>query len=218
MKITYFVEILSSWCYWTEPTWAELKKRYADRVSFEWKIALMRPEDFPISPAQCDWFYQRSGTIMKSSFKLNPAWLEPERKGNYQAPNLVAEAARSLGASGDEVRLALTQAALRDGKKIGDISLAVRVAAAASGIDGVRLRTIAESKEIEERVAKTTAEFQHHQISQRPAFVLEDDIGDKAVFSGLVRYEPLAATIEAMLTDTAGYATHKAHFGSPPQV
>jgi hypothetical protein len=36
------------------------------------------------------------------------------------------------------------------------------------------------------------------------------------VFSGLVRLEPLAATIEAMLADTAAYAAHRAHFGEPP--
>jgi hypothetical protein len=46
--------------------------------------------------------------------------------------------------------------------------------------------------------------------------VLTDAIGDKAVFSGLVRLEPLVATIDAMLADTAAYAAHAAHFGSPP--
>jgi hypothetical protein len=56
---------------------------------------------------------------------------------------------------------------------------------------------------------------QHHR--QRPAFILTDAIGDKAVFSGLVRLEPLAATIDAMLADTASYSAHKAHHGVPPQ-
>ena len=54
MKITYFVEMLSSWCYWAEPAWLELKNKYAGRVHFQWKIALMNPEDFPASNAQCD--------------------------------------------------------------------------------------------------------------------------------------------------------------------
>ena len=55
-----------------------------------------------------------------------------------------------------------------------------------------------------------------HQISQRPAVLLEDAIGDKAVVSGLWRIEPLAATIDAMLADSAAYAAHAAHFGPPP--
>ena len=66
------------------------------------------------------------------------------------------------------------------------------------------------------RVAASTAEFHAHQIGQRPAFVLTDTIGDKAVFSGLVQPEPLVATIEAMLADTAAYAAYAAHHGPPP--
>ena len=32
MKITYYLEVISSWCYWAEPAWADLKRRYAGRV------------------------------------------------------------------------------------------------------------------------------------------------------------------------------------------
>lgn len=217
MKVTYYLEVLSSWCHWVEPVWLELKKRYAGRAEFEWKIALMNPGDFPVSQAQCDWFYQRSGgTVMRSSYKLNSGWFEAERKGRYEAPNLVAEAARDFGFSGDEVRLALAHAALQEGVKIGDLAAAVKVAAKAGKIDAKKLRVATESKAVKARVDASTAEFFSHQISQRPAFVLTDAIGDKAVFSGLVRLEPLAATIDAMLSDTAAYAAHKAHHGTPP--
>src|SRR5471030_890632 len=107
VTVTYYLEIMSSWCHWAEPAWAELKTRYAGRVDFEWKIALMRPEDFPASRAQCDWFYRRSGTVMRSPFMLDSGWVEPARNGDYRAPNHVAEAARELGATDDTVRLAL---------------------------------------------------------------------------------------------------------------
>lgn len=216
MKVTYFVEIFSSWCHWAEPAWAELKNRYAGKVEFTWKIALMRPEDFPVSVAQCEWFYRRSGPIMRSPYMLNAGWMEPERKGHYEAPNLVAEAGKDFGFSDDRLRLALAHAALREGQKIGDMTTAVAVAAKATGIDAAKLRAKAESAEVAQRVQSSTAEFHAHQITQRPAFVLEDQIADKAVFSGLVRFEPLAATIEAMLADTAAYSAHKAHFGGPP--
>ena len=216
MKITYYLEIFSSWCYWAEPAWAELKTRYAGRVEFGWKIALMNPGDFPASAAQCDWFYRRSGTIVRSSFMLNSGWVEPERKGLYLAPNLVAEAGRDFGWTDDRLRLALMHAAMRDGRKIGDTAEAVAVAAKATGLDGQKLRDRAQSREIETRVRASTAEFHALQITQRPAFVLEDAIGDKAVFSGLATAAPLAATLDAMLADTAAYATHAAHFGPPP--
>jgi predicted DsbA family dithiol-disulfide isomerase len=218
MKVTYYLEVLSSWCTWVEPTWAELKARYAARgVTFEWKIALMSPGDFPGSQAQCDWFYQRSGgTVMRSPFKLNSGWFEAERKGAYHAPNLVAEAGKDFGFTGDELRLALALAAVREGRKVGDLAEAVAVAAKATKLNAKKLRAAAESAAVSARVAASTAEFHAHRISQRPAFILTDAIGDKAVFSGLVRIEPLAATIDAMLADTAAYAAHAAHYGKPP--
>ncbi len=218
MKVTYYVEVLSSWCHWVEPVWRELKQRYAGRAEFEWKIALMSPGDFPVSQAQCDWFYRRSGgTVMKSPYPLNSGWFEAARKGQYEAPNLVCEAAKDFGFAGDEIRLAMAHAALREGQKVGDLATAVKVAAKAGRLDAKKLRAAAESNLVKDRVATSTAEFLGHQINQRPAFVLTDAIGDKAVFSGLVRLEPLVATIEAMLADTAAYAAHKAHHGAPPK-
>lgn len=216
MKVTYFFEVFSSWCYWAEPAWTELKRRYAGRVEFEWKIALMKPEDFPVSREQCDWFYRRSGgTCMRSPVMLNSGWFEPERRGHYEAPNYVAEAAKDFGFIGDEILLALNHAAVRDGQKIGDLAQAVAVAAKVGNLDAAKLRAAAESEATRARVTASTQEFFSHQISQRPAFVLTDRIGDKAIFSGLVHVEPLAATIEAMLHDTAGYAAHAAHYGPP---
>lgn len=214
MKITYFFEACSSWCHWAEPTWAELKKRYSGRVEFEWKIALMNPQDFPRTVAECDWFYQRSGTLMRAPYKLNPNWLEPERQGDYRAPNYVAEAARDFGVTDDRARLALAHAAMREGRKIGDLTEAVAVVAAACGVDPAQLRIRAETAEVAARVDISTAEFHALKATQRPAFLIEDPIGDRAVFSGLVALEPLAATLDAMLADTAGYLSYAAHFGA----
>lgn len=219
MKITYYLEVMSSWCYWAEPAWAELKQRYAGRATFEWKIARMQPDDWPVSREQCDWFYRRSGMIMRSPFMLSSGWWEPGVRGNYPAASFVAEAAKDFGFTGDEIRLALAHASEREGKKIGRLDVAVDVAVTAGGkkLPAKKLRAAAESKAVRDRVDASTQEFFSHQINQRPAFVLTDDIGDKAVFSGLVRLEPLAATIEAMLGDVAAYAAHRAHFGSPPK-
>jgi predicted DsbA family dithiol-disulfide isomerase len=221
MKVTYFVEILSSWCHWVEPTWAELKRRYEGRAEFEWKIALMNPQDFPVSRSQCDWFYRRSGgTVLNSPYMLNSGWFEPERKNGYEAPNLVAEAARDFGYNGDEIRLALAHAGLREGQKIGDLATSVSVAVKAGQgkMDAAKLRAAAESPAVRARVDASTREFFAHQINQRPSFVLTDAIGDKAVFSGLVRLAPLAATIDAMLADTAAYKAHQVHHGDMPKV
>jgi predicted DsbA family dithiol-disulfide isomerase len=217
VTVTYFVEVLSSWCHWAEPSWQALQQQYDGRVNFRWRIALMRPEDFPLSIAQTEWFYRRSGTIMRSPYMLNAGWVELERAGDYQTPNLVAEAGRQfLGEDDDRIRLALAHAALREGQKIGDLEVACTVAARASGVDRNALQAASLSSAVAERVAASTATFHAHQLNQRPAFVLEDAIGDKAVFSGLVRMAPVAAAIDVMLEDTAAYASHAAHFGPPP--
>lgn len=217
MKVTYYLEVISSWCYWAEPAWAELKARYASRgVEFGWKIALMRREDYPVSREQCDWFYRRSGMIMQSPFMLNSGWLEPWREGLFPAASYVAEAGRDFGFTGDELRLALAHAADREGLKVGSMGPAIEVAVKATGLDPKKLQARAESPEVAARIQAGTAEFFAHQIDQRPAFILTSGIGDKAVFSGVARIAPLAATIESMLADQAGYAAHQAHFGTPP--
>ncbi|MDI1338121.1 MAG: disulfide bond formation protein DsbA [Lacunisphaera sp.] len=217
MKVTYYLEVISSWCYWAEPTWAELKARYAARgVEFDWKIALMRKEDYPTSRGQCDWFYRRSGIMMKSPFMLNSGWLEPWRAGLFPAASYVAEAGRDFGVTGDELRLALAHAADRDGIKVASMGPAIEVAVKATQLDGAKLRARAESPEVAARIAASTAEFFAHQIDQRPAFILTSGIGDKAVFSGVPRIEPIAATLDSMLADRAAYAAHQAHFGAPP--
>jgi predicted DsbA family dithiol-disulfide isomerase len=192
-----------------------LKARYAGKAAFDWKIAQMPAEAYPVSQNQCEWFYRRSGSMVRSSFMLNSAWLEPEIKV-YLAPNLVAEAAKDFGATDDRVRLAIAHAALREGRKVGRWEVAVAVAASAAGVDAAKLQARAQSAEVAARAAATSAEFQALQVNQRPTFLIENEIGDRAVLSGVARVEPLAAAIDALLADQAAYDSWKAHFGSPP--
>jgi len=215
MKVTYYLEVISSWCYWAEPAWAELKQRYAGKAEFDWQIALMDPSGLPTSKNQCEWFYRRSGTLVRSPFMLNSGWYEPEFK-EYLAPNLVAEAAKDFGVTDDRVRLAIAHAGLREGRKVGRWEESASIAANAAGLDAKALLQRARSPEIEARSRASTQEFYALKVTQRPTFVLESNIGDRAVFSGLAVAAPLIATLDAMLNDAAGYATHAAHFGPPP--
>jgi len=218
VNVTYYLEITSSWCYWAEPAWAELKSSYANRpVEFNWEIALLDQASLPVSRAQAEWFYRRSGTIVRSPFMLNSGWFEPGCP-EYLAPNCVAAAAKDFGMTGDVVRLALAEAALRAGAKVAQWDVSVEIAAQAAALDQKTLLAKAQSPEIEKRVRTSTATFHALLVTQRPAFVLESNIGDRAVFSGLAKAGPIAAAIEAMLEDAAGYAAHAAHFGGPPPV
>ena len=195
ITVTDYLDVISSWCFWSEPTWAELRKRYEARVKFQWKIALMDPSGLPTSREQEQWFYRRSGMMMRSPFMLDTDWYDPGLQ-EWLAPNCVAEAAKDFGFTDDRVRLALARAALREGKQVADWNIAAEIGGEAGAID--------------------TAEFRALQITQRPAFVIDTEIGDRAIFSGVVKLEPLTATIDSILDDASAYAAHKAHFGDPP--
>ena len=216
IKIIYYLDIVSSWCYWAEPAWAELKRRYANApVDFSWEITLLDQAALPKSPAQEDWFFRRSGTVVRSPFMLNSGWFDPALS-EYLAPNCVAEAAKDFGVHDDRVRLPLMEASLREGGKVGDWNISAAIAAKAGKLDEKALLAKARSPEIEKRVRASTAKFHALQVTQRPTFVLESNIQDRAVFSGCWRVEPLVAAVEAMLADAAAYASWKAHMGDPP--
>jgi predicted DsbA family dithiol-disulfide isomerase len=215
IKVTYYLDVVSSWCLWAEPAWAELKQRYTSApVEFSWAIALLDEAAMSKSRAQADWFYRRSGSVVRSPFMLNSGWLTHSKE--YLPPNCVAEAAKDFGVTDDRVRLAIMEAAMREGQHVGEWSVAVGVAAKAAKLDKKKLLAKAQSSEIEKRVRKTTAEFNALQVTQRPTFVLDSNIGDRAVFSGFWCIEPLVAALESMLADAKAYAAHAAHFGEPP--
>ncbi len=213
---TYYLDVISSWCFWSEPAWAQLKNDYGDRVEFRWKIALMDRSGLPASREQHEWFYQRSGVMMRSALKLQTGWCN-HTEAEFLAPNAVARAAADLGVTDDRVRLALANAALRDGRSVGDWKTAIKIGAAAGELPEKELGELAQSPATEKKVRAETAEYHALEVTQRPTFVLDSHIGDRAVFSGFVNVCPLAAALDSMLDDVAGYESHKAHFGDPPK-
>jgi predicted DsbA family dithiol-disulfide isomerase len=216
LKMTNYLDVISSWCYWAIPAWQELQERYRDSVDFRWKIALMDKAALPPTRELTEWYYRRSGMLMRSPVMLNAGWVEPGA-AEYLAPNCTAEAARDFGVEDDRVWLGLIKAELLEGQKIARWELSGEIAARAAGLDAARLIERARSPEIEARVRQSTAEFHALQVTQRPTFVIDSPIGDRAVFSGFAKAVPMAATIDAMLDDIVGYRAHAAHFGEPPR-
>jgi predicted DsbA family dithiol-disulfide isomerase len=106
---------------------------------------------------------------------------------------------------------------MRDGKKIGRWDVAAPIAAKAGRLNQTKLLALAKSKEIAARVKKSSDEFDALQVTQRPTFLIENSIGDRAVFSGVARVEPLVSAIDALLADEAAYVSWKAHFGDVPK-
>jgi predicted DsbA family dithiol-disulfide isomerase len=217
LAITYYLDVISSWCFWAEPAWAELKKRYEGKVEFGWKIALLDKTGLPLSRAQEAWFYRRSGMLMRSPFMLSTTWYDEPIRSEYLAPNCVAVAAKDFGITDDRVRLALSYAGLREGKRTGEWEIAAEIGAKTANLEAKELLERARSPDVEARVRADTADFHLLQVTQRPTFVFDSEIGDRAVFSGIAVAPPLATTLDAMLDDIAAYQTHAAHFGTPPE-
>ena len=159
----------------------------------------------PPTHESMEWYYRRSGMLMRSPVKLQSGWHTIGRE-EYPEPNCVAEAARALGVDDDRVWIALSRAELLEGKKISEWETAARIGAEAGGLDQAKLLERAQSPEIDARIRETTAEFHALQVTQRPTFVIDTPIGDRAIFSGFAKVEPMAATIDAMLEDIVGYA------------
>jgi predicted DsbA family dithiol-disulfide isomerase len=192
-----------------------LKAHYANGVNFRWKIALLDESGLPKSREQEEWFFRRSGTIMRSPFMLNAGWFDPSLK-EYLAPNAVAEAGRDFGIEDDRIRLALAKATLLDGVKIGDWKIAADIGAKSASLVPEKLLERARDESVLKRLRAMTSEFHSLQVTQRPTFVIDDEIGDRAVFSGLATAAPLIAAIDAMHSDCDAYKSYAAHFGAPP--
>jgi predicted DsbA family dithiol-disulfide isomerase len=75
----------------------------------------------------------------------------------------------------------------------------------------------ARSAAVETRVRAETSDFHSLQVTQRPTFVLDTEIGDRAVLSGFARLLPITSALDMMLDDAEAYSSFAAHFGAPPQ-
>lgn len=213
VKITYYLDVISSWCYYAEDTWASLKETFPSDVSFDWKIALIPESGLPATAEEEEWYYRRSGSVTHWPRMLHSGWVE-EGRTDYLAPNAVAEACKDFSITGDDARLAIARAAVEDGKKIADWEVCVDAACAACPeINEKALLQAAKSETVLRRIKSSSKAFDSLQIDQRPGFLLESEIGDRAVFSGLIKKAPLQATIEAMMDDVRAYRSFHSHFG-----
>jgi predicted DsbA family dithiol-disulfide isomerase len=105
---------------------------------------------------------------------------------------------------------------LREGQAVGEWDMAAEVGAKAAGLKIKELLERAQSPAIEKRVREETADYHRLQVTQRPTFVFDSEIGDRAILSGFAKVEPLAAALDSMIEDCAAYESHGVHFGAPP--
>jgi predicted DsbA family dithiol-disulfide isomerase len=198
LSLTHYLYVLSSWSFCVEPPVKHILETYGDRVQYTWRLAYADYDgNGPYKRNELEYYYARLEAISGQRFTLD-WWFE-----GYDAtvPDRIAEAARTLGAIGNDVRLALSHAALNDGLQITRPEVALEIAATVADLDPAQLDAEFESDRPMQTLRATKAEWLALGVTQRPTFVLINEIGDKALFSGLWQSQPLIRTVEAMLSD-----------------
>ncbi len=204
MKVTVYLDVLSLWCLYADRSLDALLASHGDQISFAWKISLIRgtgPLGYP--PDLEAWYYRRGAAL--TGEMLNPNWFE-DGSGTLDA-NLVAEAARALGATDRTVYRALMDAAMVDGKPVHRLEGAAAVAARASGIDAAAIIEAARRPETKALILDSTDEMLSLGVDQRPVIICENTIPDRAVLSGVWAYEPISALCLAMARDEHRFLT-----------
>ena len=202
MQLIYYMDVLSSWCYYAEPAIRRVRETFGDRLRYEWRIAWIDGgATVNYKPGQLAWFYRRSGSI--SGTRLNPVWSKSSDASRWA--NIAAQAARTLGCTDDRVRLALAKSGMIDGMQVSQREVAAAVAAQAGGLDEKALARAMDDPAVEAQLRAWDAEFTKLGATQRPTVVLRSEIEDFYLLSGNFRYEPLEACARALIADFDGY-------------
>ena len=210
VTMIYYLDVLSSWCYVADRALERIREKYGDELQVEWRIAqLFGGGPLPYTCEQLAWYYGR--TAKASGVQLD-AWWHRHADDSTLHANLAAEAVRFLGVGGDTVRRGLAHAAMIDRKPLGRRDDAVAEAARLSGLSAAQIDAAMDSREVRERIARTTKEFDDLALTQRPSFLFRDTIDDLAVFSGLYTFEAFDAVIGEMLHA----ARINRDYGTPP--
>ena len=97
-----------------------------------------------------------------------------------------------------------------------DRKTAVTLAAAASGLDASAIDTALDDPRVAAALQDASDAFDDLGATVRPSFLLENEVGDHVLMSGIYRSEPIAACIDAMISDEDFYRAFHAEHGSEP--
>lgn len=165
VRVIYYFDVISQWCYFADITLDRMQERYGDRLTIDWKIALVNDgKPFSSRIEAMAWVYDRSKAI--SGIETNAGWRRPNDETLWV--NVAAEAARLLGHP--EARRELARAALIDGTSIGSYESALDVACSATGIARDPLASM--MPEATAIVRATTAEYKALPVDVVPCLII----------------------------------------------
>ena len=206
VTIQYFLDALSQWCYIADRSLVNLRASYADRIELKYLFVPISGRD----PIYVDvngqkMAYERSEMI--TGVHTTP-WLRDEARSTWQA-NAAVLAAVSLGADIEKARTAVAAAALERGAHLGEHGEAAALLAATFGIERAQLETAMASPHVCDQMDEAARTFAQYGCTLRPAFVLENSIGDRIVLDGGWREPLLVEAVNALLSDAEGYERYE---------
>jgi len=214
VKLTYFVDVLSSWCLIAEDALERVRREFGERLDYEWRIASLR-DSLDYTREMLEFYYKRTNSV--TGTMLNPVWLQGREDGPKWA-DLAAEAARGLGCVDDRVRLALARGAMVEGRHMGRRDVCVATAAKAGDLKPADLERAMDDPQTLARIKASSGAFAAYNVPVRPTFVVRNPIGDVYVLSGCWRYELLAQAIRDAVSDADVYATFMSQNKAPAGV
>lgn len=193
ITIIHYVDVLSSWSLISQSAVDAVRAEFDDAVTVDWRVGLFN-DGAPVgeSAEKWAWYYTRIEAM--TGVRLNPGWRDSDDDSTF-IPNAVAVAARRLGATGDDVRLALSRAAMLDGRKVQHREIALDVAVEVSGLDRAALAAAVDDRLTYAELARTTREYKALPVNVLPVFQVTNPLGDSALLSGYFQAETLVAIV-----------------------
>ncbi len=201
--VNHYLYILSTWCLVAEEAIGRMRERFGSSISYDWHIACTDYEtNTQLTLAQLEFYYARLEVATGQHMTTN-WWYEGY---DWLVPDRMTIAARRLGVTDNSVRLALSNAGLREGRRITMPDVALKVAAEAGALRTDSLRKAFDEPQTVIELFRQSSEFRDSGVSLRPALVISNDLGDRIILSGIWTEEPIMSAVEALLRDEVSYA------------
>lgn len=208
LKVDYYLDALSQWCYISDRAILRVRMRYGNRLAVNYHFVPISGRDpIYVDAAAQRLAYERSEFI--TGVHTTP-WLRDEPRSTWDA-NAAIVAVASMGIDVERARSCVSCAALERGLPLGDRGEAASLLAAEFGLERSRIEEIAQSQAICNALDASAAEFAQHGLTVRPAFILENEIGDRIILNGGWRESLLGEAVDSLLADAAGYEWYEKH-------
>lgn len=209
MECTYFLDVLSQWCFIADKALLKLRTKHKQKLTLRCRfVPIAFKNALPVTRAEQIEAYKRSTMITGTT---TVPWIEDGIPAHTWEANATAVAARQLGLDQDLVRAEIAQAALLRAEPMGRDGAAITLIAQKFGVSRKKLETQVRSDDVAATMQAHEDEFRALDLSVRPTFVMRNAIGDHSVLGGAYRFEVLDLCARGLIEDETAYEFFAEH-------